>query len=128
MIMGFSLRIMWRWSYRRYHEIKNRLFNKTNSIPWHHNFRKLNQLWVDSFSNPNEKAYDIWEAKKLVESANLEVVDMLSLGKIRKNDLPKNWLPLFEKLDNWSQYRIMELFYPEVGSVNLIARKKLKTL
>jgi len=123
-IMGFSLRFIWRWFYQNVTQIKSHILKETEAVPWTSDFKKLNQLWIDQYNNPNEKLYDILETKHLLESANLEVVEMLSLGKIRINDLPKRWLPLFNKLDKWSQYRVMELYYKNTGSVNLIARKK----
>ena len=123
MLMDFSLRIIWHWILYQYNAIKNRLSNTVDSSTWHANFDELNQLWIDHFCNPNEKSYDILETKDLIEFAGLEVVDMMSLGKVHKELIPMNWESMFNKLDNWNQYRIMELLQKRTGSVNLVARK-----
>ena len=94
-------------------------------MPWTSEFNELNQLWVDQYSNPNEKTYDIWETKELFESANLEVLEMFSLGRINLEDLPELWRPQFLQLDIWTQYRLMELYYPDTGSIGALAKKKL---
>ena len=122
-ILDFSLRTMWRWFNAKYSEFKNKINKTSGAYPWHLRYDKLNQIWIDHFSNPNEKTYDIWETKELVEYAGLEVVDMMSLGKIRPQILPDEWLMIMKNLNIWSQYRIMELISKEVGSVNFIARK-----
>ena len=123
-LMDASPRMAWRWIYRSYRGLKNRLSNNADSVPWTSEFPELSPLWVDQYSNPNERTYDIWEVKDLVESANLEVVEMYSLGKVRIHDLPGLWRPLFDKLDVWTQRRVTELYPPNTGSVNLLARKR----
>ncbi len=95
-----------------------------SSVPWTAEFKEPDQLWVDQYSNPHEKTYDIWEAKELFESANLEVLEMLSLGRANVEDLPESWRPLFMQLDTWSQFRLMELYYPNTGSIGALAKKK----
>jgi hypothetical protein len=72
----------------------------------------------------NEQTFDIWDAKNLLESADLEVVDMLSLGRVNIEDLPESWIPFFNKLDNWNKRRVMELYYPQTGSLGIVARKR----
>ncbi len=105
--------------------LKSRGNLQANSAPWTAEFKELNQLWVDQYGHPHEKTYDIWEAKELFESANLEVLEMFSLGRANVEDLPESWRPLFSQLDTWSQFRLMELYYPDTGSIGARARKKL---
>lgn len=80
-------------------------------------------MWIDQFSNPNEKIYDINETKELLEYANLEVVEMMSLGKVELEILPNNWRKRFKNLSQWSQFRVMELYLEKTASVNLVAKK-----
>ena len=115
---------MWHLLRQPYNYCKSRLSNFAVSVPWNADFKECNQLWIDQYCNPNEFTYNILDTKELIDSANLEVVEMLSLGRIIKEDLPLIWQNKFEKLDDWDKYRIMELFYPKTYSVNLIARKK----
>ena len=71
----------------------------------------------------NEKIYDILDTKELLEFANLEVVEMMSLGKVEPKILPNEWMKLFDNLNQWDQFRIMELYKKKTVSVNLIAKK-----
>ena len=125
-IMDFSLRYIWHNVLHSYRQIKTTFTKSTSSVPWHHDFKECNQLWIDQYSNPNECTYDILDTKKLLDSVDLEIVEMLSLGKITKSQLPLNskWNSLFNELSEWDKYRVMELYYPKVLSVNLIAKKK----
>jgi len=122
-LLDFSPRYVWHLLRGTYNYYRSKLSNFAVSVPWHADFKECNQLWIDQYCNPNEFTYDIWETKELIESANLEVVEMLSLGKVNRNDLPELWYNKFEKLSKWDQYRIMELYYPKTYSVNLIAKK-----
>ena len=125
-ILDFSLRDIWRFLYRSYYRINSIMTKSTSSVPWDYNFKECNQLWIDQYSNPNEFTYDILDTKRLLDAANLEIVDMLSLGRIKKNNLPSSstWKILFNELSEWDKHRVMELYYPKTASVNLIAKKK----
>ena len=94
-------------------KIKSSITSQGRSVPYHARFNTLNQLWLDSYCHPNEYVYDIWDFQNLLESANLEVVEMLSLGRIDLDDLPELWRPLIQRLPRFKQYRIMELYYPQ---------------
>jgi|ERR1044071_4205053 SAM-dependent methyltransferase len=122
-LANISPKVIWQWFSSIYRQLKIKLTRRYDSIPWTADFRELNQLWIDQYAHPYEKTYDIWETKELIESANLEIVDMMYLGKIKIDDLPEIWQPLFKKLDSWSQRRIMELYYPSDSSIYLWARK-----
>ena len=122
-VLDFSLRSVWRWFYGTYSGLKARALKQSRSVAYTAKFTELNQLWIDQYSNPNEKLHDVWETKELLESAGLELVEMLSAGRVRMKDLPRHWLPFFDRLDPWSQHRVMELYYPTIGSINLLARK-----
>jgi hypothetical protein len=122
-MMDASFRAVWHAVYRSYRGLKNRL-HTVGSQPWTAEFPEFGPLWVDSYSNPNERTYDIWEIKDLLESENLEVVEMFSLGKVNVQDLPDSWMPLFNQLDTWSQRRVMELYYPQTGSLGAVAEKR----
>jgi cyclopropane fatty-acyl-phospholipid synthase-like methyltransferase len=125
-IMDFSLRYVWHTALHSYRRIKTSITKSTSSVPWHYDFKECDQLWIDQYSNPNELTYDILDTKELLESVNLEVVEMLSLGKIMKSKMPSNskWHSLFNELSEWDKYRVMELFHPKALSVNLIAKMK----
>lgn len=122
--LDVSPRLALRWLRKNLQRFKSRGHVQASSVPWTAEFKELDQLWVDQFSNPHEKTYDIWEAKELFESANLEVLEMLSLGRANVEDLPESWRPHFMKLDTWSQFRLMELYYPNTGSIGALAKKK----
>jgi ubiquinone/menaquinone biosynthesis C-methylase UbiE len=126
LIMDYSLRDIWHIFRPYYHSIKSSLTKSTNSVPWDYNFKECNQLWIDQYSNPNEFTYDIFETKKLLESVDLEIYEMLSLGKITRADLPSDlkWQSLFDELSEWNKHRVFELYYPNTTSVNVIAKKK----
>ena len=126
LIMDFSLRDIWHTVRPSYYFIKSSFTRSTTSVPWHYDFKECDQLWIDQYSNPNEFTYDILETKKLLESVDLEVFEMLSLGKITRSHLPSDskWQSLFDELSEWDKYRIMELYYPKTNSVNVIAKKK----
>mgnify|MGYP006095757685 CR=1 FL=1 len=126
LIMDFSLRDIWHIVQPAYHLIKSSLTKSTTSVPWHYDFKECDQLWIDQYSNPNEFTYDIFDTKKLLESVDLEIFEMLSLGKINRADLPSdsNWQRLFDELSDWNKHRLMELYYPNTTSINLIAKKK----
>jgi SAM-dependent methyltransferase len=122
-LANISPKLIWRWLSYTYRQLKMNLTRRYDSIPWTTDFRRLDQLWIDQYAHPYEKTYDMWETKQLIESANLEIVEMMYLGKIRIDDLPETWRPLFKKLDSWSQRRIMELYYPSASSIYLWARQ-----
>ncbi len=119
--LDISPRLVLRWLRRTIRRFKSR---DVNSVPWTAEFKELDQLWIDQYNHPHEKTYDIWEAKELFESANLEVIKMFSLGLVAMEDLPEMWRPLLGELDTWSQFRLMELYYPNTGSISALARKK----
>ena len=123
-LMDLSVRTVWSWLWNTYHQLRTRSSIEVSSVPWTTDFKEPNQQWADSYMNPNEKTFDICEAKELIESAGLDVVEMYSLGKVNMDDLPDTWRPITAKLDPWSQYRLMELYYPRTGSINLRAKKR----
>jgi SAM-dependent methyltransferase len=123
-VMDASLRVVWHWIYKSHRSIRNRLSNTHAVVAYTEEFPEFNPLWIDAYSNPNEQTFDIWDAKNLLESADLEVVDMLSLGRVNIEDLPEPWIPFFNKLDNWNKRRVMELYYPQTGSLGIVARKR----
>ena len=119
-----SPRLVLRWLRKTNRRFRDNGSEGTRSVPWTAEFKELSQLWIDQYSNPNEKTYDILEAKDLFDAADLEVVEMFSLGRPRVEDLPPSWRPLFDELDSWSQFRFMELYYPSTGSIGALVRKK----
>lgn len=125
-IMDFSLRTIWHSCLKFYKFFFYKINNTSGPVPWHVNFKEFNQLWVDQYCNPNEKIYNIPDVKKLLDYANLEVVEMISLGKVELDILPIEWKKRFTKLNQWDQFRIMELYKTKTVSVNLVAKKILK--
>jgi ubiquinone/menaquinone biosynthesis C-methylase UbiE len=125
-LLDFSLRTIWHYYLKLYKALVHKINNTSGPVTWDTNFKILNQLWIDQFSNPNEKIYDIPATKELLEYANLEVVEMMSLGKVEINILPSEWKERFKNLSQWSQFRIMELYLEKTPSVNLVAKKILK--
>lgn len=82
------------------------------------------ERWLDQFFHPNERTYNLRELCEFLDSAELEAVEMFSLGKFRPEHLPKEWRPRFERLDPVSRYRLMELLNPSPTSPFVAARKK----
>ena len=119
--LDISPRAVLQWLRKTLRGFKRR---DVNSVPWTAEFKELDQLWIDQYNHPHEKTYDIWEAKELFESANLEVIEMFSLGLVAMQDLPEMWRPLLAELDTWDQFRLMELYYPNTGSISALAKKR----
>lgn len=83
----------------------------------------LTNRWLDQFANPNDRAYNVAEMCDLLESAGLEPVEMLSVGRFRPEHLPPNWKDRFEGLAKRDQFRVMELLNPAPTSPTVVARK-----
>jgi hypothetical protein len=88
-LANISPRKVWQGIKKSYQVLIGAATKNYDSTPWTANFRELNQLWIDQFAHPYEKTYDIWETKDLLEAANLEVVEMLYLGRVDVNVLQK---------------------------------------
>ena len=80
--------------------------------------------WLDQFANPNDRTYNMREFCALIDSAGLEPIDMISVGRFRPEHLPKSWRPRYEQLSRTEQYRVMELLNPAPTSPTAITRKK----
>jgi len=92
---------------------------------WHDEMEapSLTSRWLDQFANPNDRTYNLTEICALLASAGLEPLDMVSLGRFRREHLPESWGPRFEQLSKVEQYRLMELLSPAPTSPTVIARK-----
>ncbi len=85
---------------------------------------QFSNRWLDQFANPNDRTYNLREFCALIESAGLEPVEMMSLGRTRPEHLPPSWKPRFDRLDRTEQYRLMELLNPAPTSPTAVARKR----
>jgi SAM-dependent methyltransferase len=92
------------------------------SPPWNQSYPRISAPWVDHFCHPLEHAYDIPEVESLAKAAGLEVVSMLGQGREDMALLPPEWRADYEKLDQWSKWRLMELLLRAPASVRLIGR------
>ena len=87
----------------------------------------FSERWLDQFSHPNERTYDLNELCALLDGAGLEPVEMFSLGKTRPEHLPPEWADRFEALGKAHQCRLMELLNPSPTSPFVAAKRKGRT-
>ncbi len=80
--------------------------------------------WLDQFANPNDRTYNLREFCELIESAGLEPVEMISVGRFRPEHLPPAWKSRFDRLSRNRQYRLMELLNPAPTSPTAVTRKR----
>ena len=83
-------------------------------------------MFADAYLAPVDEAYDTFEIKKILEKADLEVLEFVTLGNINKKRLPDTWVNSWEKLGFWEKVRIMELIDPLPKSWSIICKKKAK--
>jgi SAM-dependent methyltransferase len=112
----FWLKIKWR-------NIKRRLNNTSWSPAWNESFNEPNAPWIDHFSHPCERAYEVPEIKELIEGSGFEVVKMLKQGKEFKKLIPLEWDQRYKQLNKWDKYRLSELLAEGGGSFAIILRK-----
>lgn len=84
----------------------------------------LTSRWLDQFANPNDRAYNLRDFCALLDSAGLEPIDMISVGRDRPEHVPPTWRAAVERLSGVERYRIMELLNPSPTSPTVVARKK----
>ena len=80
----------------------------------------------DSYLAPIDVSFDTLGLKKLIEEANLEVIEFLSLGRMDKTLLPKSWIKPWDNLKFWQKVQVMEIVDPTPTSWSIICRKKKK--
>lgn len=81
-------------------------------------------MFADAYLAPVDNAYDTFEVKEILEKANLEVLEFITLGNINKKHLPDTWVNSWEKLGFWEKVRVMELIDPLPRSWSIICKKK----
>ena len=86
-----------------------------------------NEIMIsDSYLAPIDVSFDTLGLKKLIEEANLEVIEFLSLGRMDKTLLPKSWIKPWDNLKFWQKVQVMEIVDPAPTSWSIICRKKKK--
>lgn len=120
--------------YDVYRWVKDKVYNlkrRAQKTSWSPSFREEydhpNSPWIDHFCHPCERAYEVRDIQKLVEDSEVfEVVHMLGQGKKDKRFLPDAWMPAYEKLDVWDQWRLNELVRPQNGHLafRMVLKKK----
>lgn len=93
------------------------------SPPWTAAYPALTAPWVDHFCHPLERAYDVRDVEALATAAGLEVAFMLGQGREDLELLPPPWRADYDRLDQWSKWRLMELLRPAPASFSIIGRK-----
>ena len=78
---------------------------------------------ADSYLTPIDVSFNTQDIKKLLEKNNLEILELLSLGRIDEKVLPRSWIKPWKKLDFWNKVQIMEIINPSPTSWSLICRK-----
>lgn len=119
-IMDFSLRQMWRALLQMYLRLKHQYMKNIFSPDGTYN--EFSPVWIDFYCHPRESTFDILQTKELLTQAGLELIEIQSIS-IDPTILPESWRPLFEKLDLWSQYRLLELYDYQGPSIKLLARR-----
>ena len=80
--------------------------------------------WLDQFANPNDRSYNLRDFCDLLSAADLEPIEMFSVGRRRDEHLPPAWTERFEQLPKADQFRLMELLNPAPTSPTVVARKR----
>ena len=93
------------------------------SPAWTVDYREPSSPWIDHFCHPLENTYNVRDVEALAKSAGLEVLAMLNQGREELSRLPPAWRPLYDTLDRWDRWRLMELLDITARSVLLVGRK-----
>ncbi len=93
------------------------------SPAWTVDYREPSSPWIDHFCHPLENTYNVRDVAALAKAAGLDVLMMLNQGREDLSRLPQGWRPLYDGLDRWDRWRLMELLDITARSVMLIGRK-----
>ena len=80
---------------------------------------------ADSYLAPIDVSFDTQGIKKLLETSNLEIINLLSLGRIDEKILPKSQIKPWKKLDFWNKVQIMEIINPSPTSWSNLQKTKI---
>lgn len=90
-----------------------------------YNYREPDQLWADNFCLPFEHHYSVSDVKALSEAAELDVFLLTGQGREDLNRLPTGWLNAYQRLNQWSKWRLMELLdYDRPRSMEVYGRRR----
>lgn len=112
-VLDTSLLDIFRWVRNRLRNARRRSQNISWSPPWTDTYDSPTSPWKDHFCHPCERAYEVPDIKSLVLGANLKVVQMVAQSSINEKLIPLNLQKRFQKLDQWDQWRLMELLGPD---------------
>jgi len=93
------------------------------SPAWTVDYREPSSPWIDHFCHPLENTYNVRDVETLAAAAGLDVIAMLNQGRENLARLPPAWRTLYDALDRWDRWRLMELLDITARSVLLIGRK-----